>query len=169
MMMEMMGVHLPAAAFFNPYTPMREALTRAAAARLSDGIKNRSIKPIGEMLSEKSFVNAIIGLMATGGSTNHTMHLVAMARAAGIILNWDDFDDISAIVPLLIRVYPPRVQRFRGIPHDSQPEVYLAAPSLIGLDRRVPLRRTTRQSVPDRRGRTLRYYEIGRASCRERV
>ena len=74
--------------------------------RLSDGIKNRSIKPIGEMLSEKSFVNAIIGLMATGGSTNHTMHLVAMARAAGIILNWDDFDDISAIVPLLIRVYP---------------------------------------------------------------
>ena len=106
MMMEMMGVHLPAAAFFNPYTPMREALTRAAAARLSDGIKNRSIKPIGEMLSEKSFVNAVIGLMATGGSTNHTMHLVAMARAAGIILNWDDFDDISAIVPLLIRVYP---------------------------------------------------------------
>jgi len=106
MMMEMMGVHLPAAAFFNPHTPMREALTRAAAARLSDGIKNRSIKPIGEMLSEKSFVNAIIGLMATGGSTNHTMHLVAMARAAGIILNWDDFDDISAIVPLLIRVYP---------------------------------------------------------------
>ncbi len=106
MMMEMMGVHLPAAAFFNPYTPMREALTRHAAAHLVAGIRNRSIKPLGEMLSEKSFINAIIGLMATGGSTNHTMHLVAMARAAGIIINWDDFDALSAVIPLLIRVYP---------------------------------------------------------------
>ena len=106
MLMEMMGLHLPAAAFFNPYTPMREALTRHAAAHLAEGVKNRSIKPIGEMLSEKSFVNAVIGLMATGGSTNHTMHLVAMARAAGVILTWDDFDEISSIIPLLIRVYP---------------------------------------------------------------
>lgn len=106
MMMELMGVHLPAAAFFNPYTPMREALTRHAAAHLTESIKNQSIKPFGEMLSEKSFINALIGLMATGGSTNHTMHLVAMARAAGVILNWDDFDEISSIIPLLIRVYP---------------------------------------------------------------
>ncbi|MCQ9325476.1 phosphogluconate dehydratase [Neisseria dentiae] len=106
MMMEMMGVHLPAAAFFNPYTPIREALTRYAAAHLAEGIRNQTAKPIGEMLDEKSFINGIIGLMATGGSTNHTMHLVAMARAAGIILNWDDFDEISSIVPLLIRVYP---------------------------------------------------------------
>ena len=99
-------MHLPAAAFFNPYTPMREALTRHAAAHLAEGVKNQSIKPIGEMLSEKSFINAVIGLMATGGSTNHTMHLVAMARAAGVILTWDDFDEISSIIPLLIRVYP---------------------------------------------------------------
>ncbi|KPN74429.1 phosphogluconate dehydratase [Neisseria sp. 74A18] len=106
MMMEMMGVHLPAAAFFHPYTPMREALTRYAAAHLVESIKNGTAKPMGEMLDEKSFVNALIGLMATGGSTNHTMHLVAMARAAGIILTWDDFDEISSIVPLLIRVYP---------------------------------------------------------------
>ncbi|MFC3875040.1 phosphogluconate dehydratase [Neisseria musculi] len=106
MMMEMMGLHLPAAAFFNPYTPMREALTRHAVAHLAESIKNQTAKPIGEMLNEKSFVNAVIGLMATGGSTNHTMHLVAMARTAGIILNWDDFDEISSIVPLLIRVYP---------------------------------------------------------------
>lgn len=106
MMMEMMGVHLPAAAFFHPYTPMREALTRYAAAHLVQGIQNGTAKPIGEMLDEKSFVNALIGLMATGGSTNHTMHLVAMARAAGIILTWDDFDEISSIIPLLIRVYP---------------------------------------------------------------
>lgn len=106
MMMEMMGVHLPAAAFFNPNTPMREALTRHAAAHLIERIKNGTAQPLGEMLSEKSFVNAVIGLMATGGSTNHTMHLVAMARAAGIILNWDDFDEISSMIPLLIRVYP---------------------------------------------------------------
>ena len=106
MMMEMMGVHLPAAAFVHPYTDLREALTRYAAGHLARGIKNGTIKPLGEMLTEKSFINALIGLMATGGSTNHTMHLVAMARAAGVILNWDDFDEISSIIPLLIRVYP---------------------------------------------------------------
>ena len=106
MMMEFMGLHLPAAAFFNPYTPMREALTRHAAVQLVQDIRSKKAKPIGEMLSEKSLINAMIGLMATGGSTNHTMHLVAMARAAGVILNWDDFDEISNIIPLLIRVYP---------------------------------------------------------------
>lgn len=106
MMMEFMGLHLPAAAFFNPYTPIREALTRRAAVQLVQDIRSKNAKPIGEMLSEKSFINAMIGLMATGGSTNHTMHLVAMARAAGVILNWDDFDEISSIIPLLIRVYP---------------------------------------------------------------
>ncbi|MCF7520832.1 phosphogluconate dehydratase [Neisseria sp. ZJ106] len=106
MMMEMMGVHLPAAAFVHPYTELREALTRHAAAHLAQNIRSGNIKPLGEMLTEKSFINALIGLMATGGSTNHTMHLIAMARTAGVILNWDDFDEISAIVPLLIRVYP---------------------------------------------------------------
>lgn len=106
MMMEMMGLHLPAAAFFNPYTPMREALTRQAAAHLLAQIQSGRIKPIGEMLTEQSFINAVIGLMATGGSTNHTMHIIAMARAAGVILNWDDFDELSSIIPLLIRVYP---------------------------------------------------------------
>lgn len=106
MLMEMLGVHLPNTAFFNPNTPMREALVRHAAAHLAAGVKNRTMKPLGEMLSEKNFVNAVVGLMATGGSTNHTMHLVAMARAAGIIINWDDFDEISAITPLLARIYP---------------------------------------------------------------
>lgn len=106
MMMEFMGLHLPAAAFFHPYTPMREALTRRAAVQLLENIRHADALPLGEMLNEKSFINAMIGLMATGGSTNHTMHLVAMARAAGVILNWDDFDDISEIIPLLIRVYP---------------------------------------------------------------
>ena len=106
MMMEFMGLHLPAAAFFNPYTPMREALTRQAAVQLVQDIRRQDAKPIGEMLTEKSFINAMIGLMATGGSTNHTMHLVAMARAASVILNWDDFNEVSSIIPLLIRVYP---------------------------------------------------------------
>ena len=106
MMMEMMGLHMPNTAFVNPNTPMREALTRAAGAHLAQAMKNDAILPVGEMIDEKSIVNAIVGLMATGGSTNHTMHLVAFARAAGIIVNWDDFDEISSIIPLLTRVYP---------------------------------------------------------------
>ena len=106
MMMEMMGLHMPNTAFVNPNTPMREALTRAAGAHLAEAVKNNTILPVGEMIDEKSIVNAIVGLMATGGSTNHTMHAVAFARAAGIIINWDDFNEISAIIPLLTRVYP---------------------------------------------------------------
>lgn len=102
MMMEFMGLHLPNSAFINPNTTLREALVKEAASHM---IKNK-IKGIGELLSEKNIVNAIIGLMATGGSTNHTIHLSAIARAAGIIINWDDFDAISSITPLLARVYP---------------------------------------------------------------
>ena len=106
MMMEMMGLHMPNTAFVNPNTPMREALTRAAAAHIATAVRHNTILPVGEMVSEKTIVNAIVGLMATGGSTNHTMHLVAFARAAGIIVNWDDFNEISDIIPLLTRVYP---------------------------------------------------------------
>ena len=106
MMMEMMGLHMPNTAFVNPNTPMREALTRAAAAHIATAVRHNTILPVGEMVSEKSIVNAIVGLMATGGSTNHTMHVVAFARAAGIIVNWDDFNEISDIIPLLTRVYP---------------------------------------------------------------
>ena len=106
MMMEMMGLHLPNSAFLNPNTPIREALVRYAGTHLAEQVKTGKAMPVGQMLSEKNFVNAMVGLMATGGSTNHTMHLVAMARAAGIILNWDDFDDVSSIIPLLTRVYP---------------------------------------------------------------
>ena len=106
MMMEMMGLHMPNTAFVNPNTPMREALTRAAAAHIATAVKHNTILPVGEMVSEKTIVNAIVGLMATGGSTNHTMHVVAFARAAGIIVNWDDFNEISDIIPLLTRVYP---------------------------------------------------------------
>ena len=104
MLMEIMGLHLPGSSFVNTNTPLREALTVAAAQRVAQPEKN--LLPIGRMIDERSFVNAIVGLMATGGSTNHTLHLIAMARAAGIALDWDDFDEISAVTPLLCRMYP---------------------------------------------------------------
>ncbi len=107
MLMEIMGLHLPGAAFVNPGTPLREALTRAATARaLSITALDDEYAPIGRVLDERAFVNGIVGLHATGGSTNHTLHLVAMAAAAGITLTWDDFADLAEVVPLLARVYP---------------------------------------------------------------
>lgn len=107
MMMEMMGLHLPGAAFVNPNTPLRDALTSAAARRVAriTAIGNEYL-PMARTLDERAIVNAIVGLHATGGSTNHTMHVVAMAAAAGIVVNWDDFSDLSEIVPLLARIYP---------------------------------------------------------------
>ena len=107
MLMEFMGLHLPGSAFVNPGTPLREALTRGAAQRavqLCHG--SDAYTPICDVLDVRAFVNGIVGLMATGGSTNHTLHLVAMARAARIVLNWDDFSHLSDVVPLLARVYP---------------------------------------------------------------
>jgi phosphogluconate dehydratase len=101
MLMELMGLHLPGASFVNPNTPLRTALTEAAARRAVE----LSI-PIADIVDEKAVVNGVVALLATGGSTNHTMHLVAMARAAGIDLRWDDFADLSAVVPLLARIYP---------------------------------------------------------------
>ncbi len=107
MLMEIMGLHLPGAAFVPPNTALREALTRAAAQRaIQLGAQGREFTPVAEVISEKAIVNGIVGLLATGGSTNHTLHLVAIARAAGIAINWDDFSDLSAVVPLLARVYP---------------------------------------------------------------
>ena len=107
MLMEMMGLHLPNAAFVTPGTPLRDALTRAAsqhAVKISQ--QGGSYMPIGHIVDEKSIVNAIASLHATGGSTNHTMHLIAIARAAGIVVDWNDFDELSKVVPLLARVYP---------------------------------------------------------------
>lgn len=107
MMMEIMGVHLPGASFVNPNTPLRDALTREGAKRaLAISALGNHYTPIGRMLDEKAFVNGVVGLHATGGSTNHTLHLVAMAAAAGITLTWDDFSDLADVVPLLARVYP---------------------------------------------------------------
>ena len=107
LLMEFMGLHLPGATFVNPDTPLREALTRAAVRRaLAIVAGGDAFTPVGRVLDEKAFVNGIVGLMATGGSTNHTLHLVAMARAAGVSLSWDDFSDLSDVVPLVARVYP---------------------------------------------------------------
>lgn len=107
MMMEIMGMHLPGSSFINPYTPLREELTKAAATQvLKFTALGDDYRPIAHMISEKAIVNAVIGLLATGGSTNHTMHLIAIARASGIVLNWDDFDQLSKAVPLIAKIYP---------------------------------------------------------------
>lgn len=107
MLLEMMGLQLPNSSFVNTNTPLREALTgHAAKTILTMTEVSGHYLPIGKIIDERSFVNAIIGLMATGGSTNHTIHLIAMARAAGIHLTWDDFDALSKITPLLCRMYP---------------------------------------------------------------
>jgi phosphogluconate dehydratase len=107
MMVEIMGLHLPGSSFINPYTPLRDELTKAAAKQvLKFTALGDDFRPIGHVIDEKAIVNAIVGLLATGGSTNLTLHLVAVARAAGIIINWDDFDQLSRVIPLLTRIYP---------------------------------------------------------------
>ena len=106
MLMEMMGLHLPGSAFIQPNTPLREAVTRAAVEKAAAMTIARDYRPVGEMIDERSFVNAVVGLMATGGSTNHALHLPAMAAAAGIQLTPQDLSEISAVVPLLCRIYP---------------------------------------------------------------
>ncbi|MBC6437671.1 MAG: phosphogluconate dehydratase [Rhodobacteraceae bacterium] len=107
MLMEFMGLHLPGASFVNPGTPLREALTAAATARaVSITALGNDYTPVCDILDEKAFVNGIVGLMATGGSTNLVIHMVAMARAAGVILECSDFAEISAATPLMARVYP---------------------------------------------------------------
>jgi phosphogluconate dehydratase len=105
MMMELMGLHIPNAAFINPGTPLRQALTRAAVHRLADLAKSGE-RPLAHVVDEKAIVNAMIGLVATGGSTNHTIHLPAIARAAGIVIDWRDFAELSSAVPLIARIYP---------------------------------------------------------------
>jgi phosphogluconate dehydratase len=105
MMMELMGLHVPGAAFVNPGTPLRQALTRAAVHRLTELAKSGQ-RPLAQVVDERAIVNAAVGLLATGGSTNHAIHLPAIARAAGIRIDWKDFDELSAAVPLIARVYP---------------------------------------------------------------
>ena len=107
MMMEVMGLHVPNAAFANPGTKLRQELTRAAVHRVTEiGWSGNDYRPLGRAVDERAIVNACVGLMATGGSTNHAIHLPAIARAAGIVIDWQDFEEISEAVPLLARVYP---------------------------------------------------------------
>ncbi|HTN61761.1 MAG TPA: phosphogluconate dehydratase [Devosia sp.] len=107
MLMEIMGLHLPGSSFVNPGTPLRDALTREATKRaLSLTAQGNDYTPVGHVIDEKSIVNGLVGLHATGGSTNHTMHLIAIAAAAGLQVTWDDMSDLSDATPLLARVYP---------------------------------------------------------------
>lgn len=107
MLMEIMGLHLPGTTFVNPNTGLRDEITRAATKRaLAITASGNDYTPVGRVIDEKSVVNGVVGLLATGGSTNHTIHLIAMAAAAGIHLTWDDMAELSSIVPLLTRIYP---------------------------------------------------------------
>jgi phosphogluconate dehydratase len=106
MLMEAMGLHVPGAAFVNPGNALREELTREAVRTLLGIVKARRFTPIGHQVDERCIVNAMAALLATGGSTNHLIHWVAVARAAGIRIDWDDFAELSSVVPLLARVYP---------------------------------------------------------------
>ena len=107
MLMEIMGLHIPGSAFVHPHSDLRNAYNIVATEQaISISRKGTDIRPIGKIIDERSFVNAIVGLHATGGSTNHTLHLPAMAAAAGIKLLWEDFSDLSEVTPLLARVYP---------------------------------------------------------------
>lgn len=107
MLMEAMGLHVPGSAFVPPGGALREAITRAATERVCKTTQlGRDYRPLGEIVCEESLVNAIVTLLATGGSTNHSIHWIAIARAAGIIIDWQDFSELSAITPLLTRIYP---------------------------------------------------------------
>ena len=107
MMMEMMGLHMPGASFVNPGTKLRWSLTRAAVLRVLEiGWDGDDYRPLGRCVDEKAIVNAIVGLLATGGSTNHVIHLPAIARAAGVLIDWQDIDELSRVVPLIANIYP---------------------------------------------------------------
>jgi phosphogluconate dehydratase len=106
MLMEAMGLHVPGTAFVNPGNELREQLTREAVRTVLGAVKSRRYTPIGQLVDERAIVNAMAALLATGGSTNHLIHWVAVARAAGISIDWNDFAELSAVVPLLSRVYP---------------------------------------------------------------
>ena len=107
MLLEAMGLHLPGSAFVHPNDPLRHALTDAAVEQVLKLTETAGdYRPIGKLVNEKTIVNAVIALLATGGSTNHTIHWIAVARAAGIIIDWQDFDELSSVIPLLTRVYP---------------------------------------------------------------
>ncbi|WP_339897017.1 phosphogluconate dehydratase [uncultured Gilvimarinus sp.] len=118
MLMEIMGLHLPGSSFVNPNTPLRDALTNAAVKQLAAITTSGNYTPMAEVVNEKTIVNGMVGLLATGGSTNHAIHIMAMARAAGVIVNWQDLSDLSDAVPLMCRIYPnglADINRFQAV------------------------------------------------------
>ena len=182
MLMEVMGLHVPGAAFINPGTPLRDALTRAAVRTRASRITaqgERLSRRSASIVDERAIVNAMVALLATGGSTNHLIHLVAIARAAGIVIDWNDFDELSRVVPLLARIYPngnADVNQFQaaggpgfvirelldaGLLHDDVPTVRGRRPARLraravarrrraGLARRAGRRAATRRRAPAR-------------------
>lgn len=132
MMMEILGLHIPSAAFIHPNTPLRTAITeRAVEQAIHNTAQRDNFTPLCEIVTEKSIVNAIVGLLATGGSTNHTLHIPAIAKAAGIIVDWNDFAELSTVVPLLAKVYPSGsadVNQF----HDAGGMAYIIEQLLAG-------------------------------------
>ena len=106
MLLEAMGLHVPGTAFVNPGDGLRNELTRESVRTVLQLVKAKNFTPIGQLVDERCIVNAMVGLLATGGSTNHLIHWVAVARAAGLIIDWDDFSELSNVVPLLTRIYP---------------------------------------------------------------
>jgi len=118
MLMEIMGLHLPGSSFVNPGTPLRDGLTNAAVKQLGAITTRGTYTPMAEVMSEKTIVNGMIGLLATGGSTNHALHIMTMARAAGVIVDWQDLSDLSDAVPLMCRIYPnglADINRFQAV------------------------------------------------------
>jgi phosphogluconate dehydratase len=160
MLMEFMGLQLPGGSFVNPGTVLRDLLTEEAVGTALEGTSiGSSYRPLADILDEKALVNSIVGLLATGGSTNHTIHLIAIAAAAGIKIDWQDFSDLSAVVPQLCRVYPngsADVNHFHaagglgfvmrellgdGLMHDDVKTILLSTSPLSGRPRiRLPLR-----------------------------
>jgi phosphogluconate dehydratase len=148
MLMEFMGLHLPGASFVNPGTPLREALTVEGAKRaLAISALGNEYTPVCDVLDERAFVNGIVGLNATGGSTNLLIHLIAMARAAGVVLDWEDFAELSDATPLMARVYP------NGLADVNH---FHAAGGLRLHDRRTARRRPAASRHPHRRRRRPR-------------
>ncbi len=144
MLLEAMGLHVPGAAFVHPHDGLRDALT-AEAVRLvlanagwqrAAGERRARVLPIGRLVDERSIVNAMVALLATGGSTNHLIHWVAVARSAGIVIDWSDFADLSKATPLLARVYPERQRRREPVPGRGRPRVRAARAARRGLPAR---------------------------------
>ena len=133
LLMEVLGLHLPGASFANPGTPLRAALTDAAAARVTAIARGEAEDAqVGDVVDERSLVNACVALLASGGSTNHTLHLVAIARAAGVDLTWDDLSELSAVVPLAVPDLPQRLRRREPLPRRRRDRLPGAHPARRG-------------------------------------